>query len=67
MRQSDAEIKLKGFQVLENAFGEVTAERFITLIKRELFDYTKWQRQLLKDVDVNTLSNAATKAIRKKI
>lgn len=65
MRQSDTEIKLKGFQVLENALGDVMAERFITLIKREPFNYTKWQRKLLKNVEVNTLSKAAMKAIKK--
>jgi hypothetical protein len=26
--------------------GEVDAERFISMIKRDTFDYTEWQREL---------------------
>jgi len=38
---TDTEIKLKGLQVLTELLGEVEAERFIALIQREPFDYTK--------------------------
>jgi hypothetical protein len=37
----------------------VEAERFITLILREPFDYTSWQRQLWVDQSVDKLSKAA--------
>ena len=35
------------------------AERFITLILREPFDYTQWQKQLWTDRSVDELSKAA--------
>jgi len=37
----------------------VEAERFITLILREPFDYTKWQRQLWVEKSVDEISKAA--------
>jgi hypothetical protein len=39
--------------------GIVEAERFITLILREPFDYTQWQRQLWADRSVDALSKTA--------
>jgi len=39
--------------------GAVEAERFITLILREPFDYTKWQRHLWADRGVDEISKAA--------
>ena len=56
---TDAEIKIKGLEALINTLGEVEAERFISLIMREPFDYTKWQRTLLADKSVAELSAAA--------
>jgi len=35
------------------------AERFITLINREPFDYTEWQRNLWNDKSIEELSKAA--------
>jgi len=43
---TDTELKIKGFNTLVDTLGEVDAERFITLILREPFDYTKWQKHL---------------------
>ncbi len=40
--------------------GKVEAERFISLIIREPFDYTKWQKDLWKDKTVKEISEAAT-------
>lgn len=45
---SDTEIKVKGFEVLSSALGLVEAERFIALIQREPFDYTKWREKGLE-------------------
>lgn len=56
---TDAEIKIKGLEALINTLGEVEAERFISLIMREPFDYTKWQRNLWADKPVGELSAAA--------
>lgn len=56
---TDTEIKLKGVEVLIAELGEVQAERFISLIMREPFDYTKWQRQLFQNNTISELSLAA--------
>jgi hypothetical protein len=45
--------------------GEVEAERFITLMIREPFDYTQWQKKLWQEEDVNELSKQAMKYINK--
>jgi len=41
---TDTEVKIKGVRALTESLGKVGAERFIALIQREPFDYTKWQR-----------------------
>ena len=56
---TDTEIRMKGMQVLINALGEVHAEKFITLILREPFNYTEWQRDLWKDKSVEEISRMA--------
>lgn len=56
---TDTEIKLKGFDALVKSLGEVTAERFIALIIKDKFDYTKWQRKLFPEIDIETLSQKA--------
>lgn len=57
---SDTEIKMRGLEVLIDALGEVQAERFISLVLRESFDYTIWQRKLFADKSVEEISEAAT-------
>lgn len=59
---TDTEIKIKGFQALLDSLGEVEAERFISLIMREQFDYTKWQRSLLADKTVREISTSAMRS-----
>jgi hypothetical protein len=56
---TDTEIRVKGFKALINALGEVDAERFISLIMREPFDYTKWHRSLWADKSVTEISKQA--------
>jgi len=56
---TDTELRIEGMNVLLNALGEVQAERFITLMIREPFDYTKWQRTLWKERSVKEISQAA--------
>lgn len=38
--KTDTEIRLQGMEALLQRLGEVEAERFISLIQREPFDYT---------------------------
>lgn len=56
---TDTEIKLKGIEALIAALGEVQAERFVTLIMREPFDYTIWQRTLWSGKSVEEISRMA--------
>lgn len=56
---TDTEIKLIGIKALTEALGEVNAEKFISLIMREPFDYTKWQRKLWEGRSVEDISKAA--------
>ena len=56
---TDTEIKIKGLKVLVNELGDVMTERFISLILKEPFDYTNWQKQLFIEGDINDLSNKA--------
>ncbi len=56
---TDTELKLKGMEALIVALGKVQAERFINLVRREPFDYTRWQRQLWPDKSVEELSQLA--------
>ena len=52
---SDTLIKRNGMRVLAENLGTVEAERFITLVLREPFDYTIWQRELYKNMSVKEL------------
>lgn len=62
---TDTEIKQQGMEILIKALGEINAERFITLLLREPFDYTKWQRKLWTEKSIEEISQMAAE-IRKK-
>jgi hypothetical protein len=59
--QSNTVLKNEGMRVLEEALGAVEAERFIVLLRREPFDYTEWQRELFKDIPLETLIQQAAR------
>ena len=59
--KSETEIRQDGLRALVNALGPVEAERFITLILREPFDYTNWQKQLWAEMSVDEISKVAMK------
>ncbi len=56
---TDTELKVQGMDVLISALGEVLAEKFITLMNREPFDYTEWQKDLWRHMSVEDLSKLA--------
>jgi hypothetical protein len=58
---TDNEIKLQGIEALISSLGEVQAERFISLILREPFDYTEWQKKLWTDKSIEEISDMAMK------
>ena len=50
----------KGMDCLTENLGLVDAERFVSLISSERFDYTEWRREnLFKDMTVEEISRAA--------
>ena len=56
---TDTEIRLKGFEILAEHLGDIEAERFIALIQREPFDYTKWRQDLDDDLSIDAISQKA--------
>lgn len=58
---TDTEIRLKGLKILAKYLGDVEAERFIALIQREPFDYTKWRQGIDEDFSIQEISNKAMK------
>ena len=59
--KTETELRQDGLRALIDALGAVEAERFITLILREPFDYTAWQKQLWPEMSVDEISKAAMK------
>ena len=57
--KTDTLIKSEGMKILTEHLGKVEAERFIALIIREPFDYTRWQVNLWQDRTVKEVSEAA--------
>jgi len=56
---TDTELKLRGIEALVAALGVVQAERFVSLMLREPFDYTQWQRNLWPDKSLEEISSLA--------
>lgn len=63
--RSDTIIKQEGFNALKEKLGVVEMERFIVLINREKFDYTRWRKTLFEDMTVEKLADAADDYSRK--
>ena len=62
---TDTELKLKGVQLLAECLGDVEAERFMALIQREPFDYTKWRSNKWDELSIEEISQQAME-LRKK-
>ncbi len=56
---TDTELKTKGVQVLAQYLGDIEAERFIALIQREPFDYTKWRQDMDEELSIEDISRRA--------
>ena len=58
--KTDTIIKQEGMNALISKLGYVDAERFIVLISKEPFDYTKWREEYLDEgLSVRQLSQKA--------
>jgi len=56
---TETALRSEGMKVLISHLGPVQAERFISLVIREPFDYTEWQRGMFNDMSVKELSGLA--------
>jgi len=57
--KTDTLIRAEGMNTLINNLGLVEAERFIMLIQKETFDYTKWQETLFEEMTIDEIYNNA--------
>jgi hypothetical protein len=57
--KTDTLIRNEGMEILANNLGLIEAERFIMLIQKEPFDYTKWQQNLFENMTVEEISKRA--------
>jgi hypothetical protein len=63
---TDTMIRSLGMKALIEKLGLVEAEKFISLIRKEPFDYTEWQKTLWENKSVDDLFNAAKACSDKK-
>lgn len=63
---NEAALRNEGMKILISNLGKVEAERFITLMLREQFNYTEWQKDLFADMSVRELSNKAMEEYKDK-
>ena len=62
---TEEEIKQRGIKALLKELGDVDTEVFIKTLIREPFDYTKWQRNLWADMNMEEVSEKAAKYQKK--
>ena len=65
--KTDSALKREGMNVLIQKLGYVDAERFVALMNREPFDYTKWRQEHLEDDSVQSVSSKAMKYVSEKL
>ena len=58
--RTDNIVRVDAVNILLANLGEVDTERFITMIKRDKFDYTEWQRTLFKGKSIEEIHAMAT-------
>jgi hypothetical protein len=59
--RADTLIKNDGMNVLIKSLGLIETERFVMLLQKETFDYTKWQENLFEDMTIDEIYNNAAK------
>jgi hypothetical protein len=63
--KTDTLIRNEGMEILSKNLGLVEAERFIMLIQKEPFDYTKWQENLFENMTIEEISKNAAEYRKK--
>ena len=57
--KTDTLIRNEGMEILAKHLGLVEAERFLMLMRKEPFDYTKWQENLFENMTIEEISKKA--------
>ena len=53
--KTEAVLRVEAMNALIQALGAVDAERFVSIIKRDAFDYTEWRRGLWADMTIEDI------------
>ena len=64
--RTESVIRVDGMNALIEKLGRVDAERFVSIVIREQFDYTIWQKELFKGLELKELSKKAMESIKNK-
>ena len=63
--RTDSVVRTEGMSALLERLGKVDAERFVSLILREPFDYTTWRASLNEEnISLRELSNRAMRDVQ---
>ena len=57
--RTDSALRYEAMDTLMRTFGMVDAERFISMVKRDTFDYTEWRRGLWNDMTIEEIYKEA--------
>ena len=63
--RTDNVVRLEAMDALLAALGPVDAERFISMVKRDTFDYTEWRRKLWTGKSIDVIHSLATEHEKK--
>ncbi|MDR0587762.1 MAG: hypothetical protein LBG61_02125 [Burkholderiales bacterium] len=63
--RTDNAIRVEAMKALIATLGAVDAERFISMVKRDTFDYTQWQRELWDAQSIEKIHERAAKHEKK--
>lgn len=56
---TNTELMTRGMECLVQNLGDLEAQRFISTIMREKFDYTQWRREHFGNMDADAFLDAA--------
>lgn len=65
--RTDNVLRLEAMDTLISSLGVVDAERFICMVKRDTFDYTKWQRGLWNGKSIEEIHAMTTQREKERI
>ena len=58
--RTDNVLRVDAMNALLDTLGSVDAERFISMVKRDTFDYTEWQKNLWEGKSIEEIHKMAT-------